>query len=426
MKEDFLSYIWTFQKFNKTNLRTTKKLSLNIKSPGFVNHNSGQDFSEARIIIDGIEWAGNIELHIKTSDWNLHNHQNNRAYNNTILHVVWHHDEEILTQEGNQIPVLELKQSVDKSLIEKYDLLLSNLKRIPCEDYLPEIPVIIKNNQTTRSLFNRLERKAVSILESRDKKGLNWQEITYQLLATNFGFKVNATPFLRLSEKLPLKILQKHANNLLQIEALLFGVSGFLNKKSNNEYYLKLYKEYQFLKHKYKLDESGTLEPFEWKFLRLRPHNFPTLRLAQFAAFISKNNNPFNTFILSPTADLVIPLFKNKTSTFWEKHYHFDHETEQVGTFGKSSIENIIINTVAPLLIAYAISKDSPQHKEKALRILDTLPKENNRVTRTMENLGFENSTATDSQALIELHNETCLKKKCLECSIGNQILNKC
>ena len=425
MKEDFLHYLWKFQKFNSNHFKSVQNENIRVTKPGFQNFDAGPDFNEARILINDIEWAGNVEIHIKSSDWDNHQHQHDKAYNNTILHVVWEYDKIIRNEEKQEIPTLELKKYVENGILENYDSLLNNLYKIPCQQSINEVPSIIKSNEVERKLIERLERKSQEIHSIYDSTQQNWTETTYQVIAKNFGFKVNSSAFLRLSEKLPLKIIQKHAQNLLQVESLLFGVAGFLEQKSDDSYYKQLQKEFSFLRHKYRLEETGTVESHEWKFLRLRPSNFPTLRIAQFASFIAKYPNPFSSFILAPDVNILLSMFKIETSPFWKEHFTFKSDATKTGNFGKNSQNNLLINTVAPLLAAYARHKNDYSYREKAVHLLEQLPSEKNKITDCMETFDFENDNAATSQGLIELHNEACLYKKCLNCGIGTHILQR-
>ncbi|MBC8110062.1 MAG: DUF2851 family protein, partial [Verrucomicrobia bacterium] len=358
MKEDFLYFLWQFQHFNAENLQTTQGKSLQILQTGTSNKNAGPDFSEAKLMIDGLIWVGNVEMHLKSSDWQQHQHQHNAAYDNVILHVVWQHDQVIFHKDGSPIPTLELEGKTNINLLNKYKSLISNQLDIPCEKFFSQVKDIYKFQMLDNSLMQRLQQKASIVGELLENNGNNWEETAYQLLAINFGFKVNSEVFLRLAQNLPLKIVQKHSNNLLQIEALLFGQAGLLEEAEEDEYVRLLKREHSFLSHKYNLQNSQ-IKASAWKLSKLRPNNFPTLRLAQWAAWLQQTPQLFSTIFEWDSPGKIQKQFQIKTSLYWQNHYIFGRETEKkVPAFGKSSTENVLMNSLVPLLVAYAESQD--------------------------------------------------------------------
>jgi len=424
MKEDFLHFLWQFQLFNKQLSTTTSGKSFSVLKTGTKNKNAGPDFSSASIELENITWAGNIEIHLKSSDWNVHYHQNNAAYENVILHVVWRHDKEIYLNDGTPIPTFELEGKTDLNLLKTYKELINNNSNIPCSPYFKDVSRIIKLQALDVALMQRLEQKSEFILEILERKLNNWEETAYQVLAKNFGFKINSDSFLRLSEVLPLKILQKHSDNLQQIESLLFGQAGLLSY-NEDEYTLSLKKEFNYLSHKYDL-EKKQMNAIEWKMLRLRPANFPTFRLAQYASFIYSNPNIFSALLDWENYSDLKSKFKIKISNYWRNHYSFNStSTEPTPQFGKSSFENIVINTIVPLLVAYSKVKDSDFYIAKAVTLLENISAEKNNIISIWEELGLPIKTAFDSQASIELFNNFCQLKKCLSCKIGVSIVSK-
>ncbi len=423
MQESFLHFIWQYQYFDKKDLTTVDQQLVNIQASGFLNSDAGPDFLEAKLSLDNIDWRGSVEIHLKSSDWNLHQHQSDKAYNNVILHVVWEHDVEAIRQDGTLLPTLELKTRVDQSLIQKYRQLLNHVANyVPCETHFAQVADIAKIATLDKLAMERLLEKSSLITTLLHSNNGDWEETAYQLLAKNMGLKVNSEPFLDLAQSLPIKILKKHQHNLLQTEALLFGMAGFLNESQEGDYFQQLSKEFAFLKHKYGL--APKLNIFSWKFLRLRPANFPTLRLAQLATLIHQQKSIFASFLYIDSYKTLTQWLTEKPSEFWQKHYQFDKSSKQVtASLGKSTVDNIIINTAVPLLVAYGKSLDNQQYIEKAISWLENTKPENNKITRIWQALDFKPKTALDSQAQIQLYNQYCLKRRCLRCNIGLSII---
>lgn len=416
MNEDFLEFVWRYQYFEKFDLQTTTGQRITIESTGFLNTNAGPDFQEAIIAIDEVKWAGHVELHVRSSDWLKHNHQVDKAYDNVILHVVWEHDKELEIA----APTLELKRIVSNELLEKYVKLKQNMAVIPCANQLDQVNVLVKLNMLEKVLIERLERKSNEVLKLHHDNH-DWLETAYQLLMKYMGFKVNNDAFLNLAKSVPLKILQKHRNNLFQLEALVFGQSGLIDEA--DDYALKLKKEYDFLALKYQL--SKPMDSSRWKFLRLRPPNFPTIRMAQVAALMHQEVNLFS--LLTEVNDE--PSFYKKmaveVSDYWKTHYHFGKKKnkDSSGKIGVSSLSGIAINVVAPLKFAYARHQDKPELKETVGEFLETLKLESNTKVKKMIAVGFDLQSASDSQAAIELLDNYCDKKHCLRCTIGVSII---
>lgn len=422
MKEDFLHYIWQYQKFNKTILKTTSGEEVTVLKTGFHNTDSGPDFKEARIKIAEVEWAGSVEIHLKASDWNLHKHQHDAAYENVVLHVVWENDREILNTDGEPIPTLTLKALTDISLLNKYEALMLSQNEIPCQNQFSEIADIKKFSTLEKALLQRMQRKGAEVSERFEKLGNDWEEVTYQILLRNFGFKLNNDTFLSLAESLPYKILRKYSSSCFQVEALLFGMAGFL-EGDLDEYGSKLKVEFDFLAAKHNLKDK-VLNSSQWKFMRTRPANFPTVRLSQLTALMSQSKGLFATMTSASDYKMLVSFFEAKPSIYWQKHYHFNKESAQdFKGIGKSSIHNLVINTVVPVLVAYAEQIDNQLYIENAMALLEKIPAEKNKITKFWNSLDLETKTMFDSQGSIELYNEFCKKKKCLSCGVGIAIL---
>lgn len=422
MNESFLQYVWQLQYFHKSDLLTTTGEKLNILNPGMLNGDAGPDFTQARIQIDSIEWNGSVEVHIQSSGWMEHKHQDDPAYENVVLHVVWQETKPVYRQDGTRLPTLELKDRVEPGLLKSYQKLVNTAAAIPCARYFGNVDPIVKHAMIDRTLMKRLEAKAARILVRLNENQGDWEQTTYQILAVNMGFKINQEPFDRLTRALPYKVVQKHSESLLNLEALLFGQAGFLVTKSKDPYVTELFTQYQFLSRKYDLDPNR-LDGSQWKFLRLRPANFPTLRIAQFAALLQKSRSLFSTILDASDYTRLTTLFQIQASGYWKTHYRFGKPSKGVPAFGKSSMENILINTVAPLWVAYGQQHDDSKLIERAVTLLQSVPTEENKITRLWKDLGYTSKNAGDSQGQLELYTSFCKNRECLNCQIGNSIL---
>ncbi len=421
MKEDLLHYVWRLQRFDTAELQTTEGQPIRIQMIGEHNHHSGPDFTNARIEIGKTLWAGNVEMHLKASDWSSHQHQSDPAYDNVILHVVLDEDEKINRQNGSRIPCLELKKRISSKISKIYQKFLHNEYWISCQHHFYEVGHMTKVLWLDRLLVERLECKTIVIEKLLKEKTNNWESTFYQILAKNFGVKVNAEPFERLARTLPLSILGKHKNDLFQIEALLFGQSGLLNDDFEDEYPNRLKKEYQFLQKKYQLTP---IEKTNWRFLRMRPANFPTIRIAQFAQLIFQSTHLFSKVLAAKNVKEIQNMFELKLSNYWQTHYVFDKESvKRNKSLGRNAIHLFIINTITPFLFLYGKWKDEEDYKDRAFQLLEEVPAEKNSIISKWEELGMLPKSAYETQALLQLKNEYCSKKRCLECSIGCGIL---
>jgi hypothetical protein len=422
MHEAFVSYVWRCQYFERRNLATADGKPLQVLRTGLPNTDAGPDFSEACIRLGEQTWVGQVEIHVKTSDWLRHQHQQNRRYDNTILHVVWDNDltEPLLRPDGTAIPLLVLRPLTDPLLLEKYAQLHHAAEPIPCAAQWQQVPDLAKMAMFDKALARRLERKAETVLALLKRNHDDWEETTWQLLAQNFGFKLNAEPFLALAQSLPMKLLRKHQDQPMAQEALLFGQAGWLNDPAD-EYLQQLAKEYDFLRHKYQLQPMAA---HRWKLLRLRPAGFPTIRLAQLAALIGRQLHLFAGLTAEVPYKTLFETLQVRQSAYWQQHYLPAKPTsEALVGLGADGIHNLLINTVAPLLAAYAVYTDQTEPTERALRLLEHLPAENNQITRKWAQIGLKIKNAFDAQASIELFNEFCTPKKCLSCGIGAALL---
>lgn len=416
MTERLLQFIWQFQYFNKAELTTATGDKLQIVSQGLLNTNQGPDFTNAKVKIESTTWAGSVELHIKTSDWHRHNHTGDSNYNNVVLHVVWIND----SAAEITIPILELQDKVSKILLQRYEELMNNSSFIPCQNSIATVQDITMKAWKDRLVAERLLRKTKSVELLLQQSNYHWEESFWWMLARNFGMKVNAGVFEAMAKSISINILAKHKNQLNQIEALLFGQAALLNKDFEEDYPVMLQKEYEFLKKKYKLQPVH--EPVH--FLRMRPGNFPTIRLAQLAALINESSHLFSKIKDEFSLSVIRKWFDVAANDYWHYHYRFDEMTEfKRKKPGASMVDNIVINTVAPVLFAYGNYHSDSKYKLKALQWLEETAGESNSITKGFQESGVENKNACDSQALIELKNEYCNKKRCLDCSVGNYLL---
>jgi len=422
MKEDFLHYLWRMKRLDFTDLQTTQGESIQIHKTGEHNHHAGADFTNAKIKIGDTLWAGNVEMHLKSSDWLQHNHQENKAYNNVILHVVMEEDQPVFRQTGERIPCLEIKKRIPQKLSKVYLKLLHNEHWIPCQHHFYEVSEFTKSMWLDRLLVERLEQKTEAVKAVLEANQNNWEETFYQFLARNFGVKVNAEPFEALAKSLPQLTLRKHKNNLFQMEALLFGQAGLLEKDFEEDYPKRLKKEYSHLK---KLHSLSPISGVSWKFLRMRPANFPSIRIAQFATLIFQSVHLFSKILEAKNVEAIENLFQIKLSEYWLTHYVFDKESSKRNkTLGQNTIHLLIINTIVPFLFLYGNLRGEEDFKDKALRLLEEIPSEKNSTISKWKELGMEPKSAYQTQALLQLKNVYCKNQQCLKCAIGGAILS--
>ncbi len=413
--EELLHYVWQYQLFDTVNLRTDDGQPLKILKTGNPHNDSGPDFEDARIVIDGMIWAGKVEIHILASDWERHGHHRDPAYDGVVLHVVWKNDQPICRGDGTALPALSLHNRIPPALQEKYHNLKSNQKRIPCEGLFDRVPSVSKVSMIEKALAYRLQRKAAEVLQIYESVQQDLEETAYQLLMKNFGFHLNSEPFLRLARVLPHKILARYKGNTEQMEALLFGLAGFLEDPAD-DYARKLFREYRFLARKHELS-GNALRRSDWKFLRTRPHNFPTVRLAQVTAILNRNGSFFDACIENNLN------LESGVSAYWQKHYDLGKPGRRFSGPGKESVASLRINTLVPLLSAYYQLTGNYHYFNRALRLLEDTPPEKNFITRLWNSLHLPSRSAFDSQGLIEQHNELCTKRACLKCPVGAGIL---
>jgi hypothetical protein len=455
MREDFLHFLWRTRQFDVSNLMTTDGEPIEILDFGSYNAlDSGADFQNVKLRIGDWTWFGSVEMHVKSSAWLSHGHQNDAAFGSVILHVVYENDVEILRNaaytegspkdskfqipnskiptspleseirnlESSKIPSLELKNRIPEGIFKKYWAIMHNEHWIPCQFHFHQVSDLTKNKWLERLAVERLERKSKEIEVALTRNNDDWEETFWQFTARYFGSKVNAEPMEMLARSLPHRILAKHKNQLFQIEALLFGQAGFLAKDFKDDYLIRLKKEYQFLKTKHNLGESVPLAA--WKFGRLRPPSFPTIRLAQLSGLIHQSLHLFSKIIDSQAVEALPAFFEVEVSDYWRDHFVFD--TPSVSSpkkLGSDAINVLLINNVAPFLYTYGKLRGDESLKDRSLFLLEKVKSEKNTIIEGWQELGFTAHSAADSQALIQLKTCYCDVKKCAACAIGNSIL---
>ncbi|WP_299610013.1 DUF2851 family protein [uncultured Aquimarina sp.] len=425
MNEDFLHYLWKYKKIDFLQLLTTDSQRLVIQRVG--DHNltrSGPDFFNSQIIIDHQKWAGNVEIHLKSSDWYVHHHEIDPAYDNVILHVVWEHDVEVFRRDNSKIPTLQLKDYTEKDLLHKFRkfFLHKESNWIQCEKLLPEVSAFTIANWQERLYIERLEQKSKLIHKLLISSSNDWEAVLFKLLARSFGLNVNNDAFLSLANSFEFKIVRKCSEDVENMEALLFGQANLLDDKSDNPYQQRLVKKYEFLKHKYTLKNHG-VSPFY--FYGLRPSNFPTIRISQLANLYVKNKQLFSEIIKTNTLTTFYELFDVSATDFWKTHYTFDKEsTFRNKKLTKSFIHLILINTVIPLKFLYA-KKLGYDREEDIFSLISQLPYERNTIVNKFISLQVPMEDALHSQAMIHLKMNYCNQKACLKCAIGNYLLNR-
>lgn len=417
--ESFLHYVWRLKRFDFSQLITTEGEKLHILDWGQYNTNAGPDFLNARISIGFTLWIGHIEIHVKSSDWLKHGHQ----YDNVILHVVLEEDEWIYNSSGCRLPCLELKKRIPRKLLSSYQKLIHNEFWIPCQHHFPKVNPITKDLWLERLLVDRLEDRLAIQKERLTANTHDWEETFYQFLARGLGMKVNAEAMDELSQRVPLAIIRKHKHSLFQLEALFFGQSGLLREKMEEAYPQKLMQEFRFLSQKFRLHP---MTGAQWNFLRLRPANFPTIRIAQLATLHYQTDNLFQKTLVAESLPELNNMLDLKLSNYWYDHYHFNNISKgRFKRLGTSSKQSLIINTVVPFLFLYAQERQNEEVKHKTMRWLEQLPPERNNIIRQWQKLGVDPASAFQTQALLQLKSKYCDRKRCTECSIGHSILSK-
>ncbi|TRO65419.1 DUF2851 family protein [Christiangramia sabulilitoris] len=421
MKEDFLYHVWKFQKFDTVDIETSEGECIHIIHPGSQNYLSGPDFFNAQIQIGEHLWAGNVEMHLRSSDWYFHRHEADPNYDNVILHVVWDHDVEIYRQDNSVIPTLVLNSRVDAEILQAYEkLLLKQHTKLNCENDFSNFPEFQVTHWLERLYFERLEAKSAQIPELLKETGNDWEAVLYFMLFRSFGLKVNSDSFLSLARNLDFKIVQK-TSTCFSLEALFLGQAGLI--KFGDLYGEKLQEEYSYLKHKYRLENDHLEKP---KFFRLRPDNFPTIRLAQLAALYSENKSLFQDLMQANTAEELKRILSVNISEYWQTHYNFGkNHAARAKNLTSDFIDLLLINCIIPLKHCYS-RFIGDRYAAATMNLITGIKNEKNSVIQVFNELrpGLAKN-AMDSQALLQLKNNYCSLNKCLHCELGASLLKK-
>ena len=422
MKENYLHYIWRTARFRQSELKTTDGEPIVIQERGNYNTNAGPDFLDARVKIGDMLWAGNVEMHVSASEWHQHGHSDDAAYENVILHVVVDEDVPILRKSKEKIACLDLRPYLSEKITGQYQKLMRSRAWIACYGHYPSVNQIVKNLWQDRLLVERIERKTREINLILDNSQNDWESAFYRFLARSFGGKVNNDAFEMLAANTPLSVLAKHKNDLFQLEALLFGQAGMLAGRFNDVHPRQLKREFEALQNKYLL---LPIPKVAWKYLRLRPANFPTIRIAQFAVLIHQSAHLFSKIMEVDKLSDLVALFDIDVSEYWESRYQFDKKAHKsIRKMGKSTIYSLIINTIVPFIFLYGKKRDDHRLQQKALSLLDEIPAEKNTIIQGWEKLGEKFDSASKTQAYIQLKTIYCDRQRCMDCPIGHAVLN--
>lgn len=421
MKEDFLHYVWKFQKLNQTKLFTTQGQSVEIIMVGQHNTNAGPDFLCAQVRIDSQLWAGHVEIHLQSSDWYLHHHEQDPGYDSVILHVVWEHTSEIFRKDNTKIPTLVLSEIVAPKTVAAYQKLFSKTAQwIPCEKYFPEVNDFELKNWLERLFFERLEQKSDYIIAELRHAANHWEALLFRLLAKNFGLKVNGEAFYYMASRVDYSVVKKCSNKLLDLESLLFGCAGLLNHKEDDLYYAELQNRFGFLQKKFGITGDCDLSP---KYFRLRPANFPTIRIAQLAMLYATEKSLFAKVIDLNNVEDFYRLFNVVASEYWDTHYNFGSvSTKRKKRLTRKFINLLLINTIVPIKFCYAkhLGKDV---SEELIKLTTAIKAEENSIISKFNGLRPKAKHAIHSQGLLQLKKEYCDQAGCLKCAIGNSMM---
>ena len=422
MREEFLHHIWQFKKFDQANLKTTQGETVQVVSSGQYLQQSGPDFFNAQLVISGQRWAGNVEIHLKSSDWYHHSHEIDSHYDNVVLHVVWEHDAEVMRRDGSELPVLELRNYVDGLLLANYQHLASTKTWINCENELQRVDTFVMDNWKEKLFFERLERKSFPISELASATNSDWEAVLFCFLSRNFGLNTNGEPFFDMAKSLPFSVTRRESFEPENLEALLFGRAGMLAGTYEDVYPKDLQARYDYIAHKYRLQN---FVPQQVEYFRHRPDNFPTIRLAQLAAVYHTHQNLFSKIMAANTLPELHEIFNVQVQPYWLKHYRFDKESPlKRKTLSASFINLLIINTIVPVKFAYAKSTGK-DIAEELIVIMQQLDPEKNAVIDKFRHYKTTVQSAYDTQALLQLKNEYCNHHRCMHCAVGLELLKK-
>lgn len=419
MTEEFLHYIWQHRYFDHRKLQTADGRNLQVIFPGFHNRDAGPDFFQSHIKLDNLEWVGATEIHLKASDFFTHGHQNDAAYGSVILHVVWNHDSDVYLKDGTIPPVLVLNGRVSDDLLTRYESLIYRNENILCAPQLSDVRPGSVHAMIEQAATRRLEQKAGEVVALARQCSMSWTEVTYRLTARAFGLSVNAHSFLRLAQLIPLKIISRLRHDQIKLESLLFGMAGFLEGSPRDEWHYKLQTEYKHLRNVYTLKNS--MDQTEWKFLRMRPPNFPTIRIAQFASFLHQIDR------WGDPDEMMSVMASLNPSAYWSDHFLFGKKSKGIisPVPGKGFSDHLLINVWVPVMLARASYLNQTELKSQVIRMLNSLSPEQNALIRAFSEVGIKPANGFEAQGLILQYRDYCSRKRCLECEIGLDLLGR-
>lgn len=422
MKEDFLHYVWQYKKFDFSNLTTVSGEAVSIVNSGQYLQQSGPDFFNAQLVIGNQKWAGNVEIHVKSSDWYLHQHEKDDHYNNVILHVVWEYDTPVFSKDNLIIPTVALQSYITKEVLQQYLTLTTPKSWIFCENQIKAIDGFVVNHWLERLFFERLENKAIPIQTLLSETDNDWEAVLFYSLAKNFGLNTNGDLFFQSLKSVPFSVIRKESYELKNLEALFFGLLDLLSEYYEDAYAKDLQNSFAFLRQKYQLRHQSYESV---QFFKHRPDNFPTIRLAQLAMLYHQRQNLFAQIITIHSMKDFYHLFDLGVSAYWESHYQFDKVSPpKKKQLSKSFIDLLVINTIVPLQFAYAQSLGK-EISESLMQLLQTISPEKNIVIEKFANFGLQSKSAFETQSLLQLKNNYCSKGKCLQCEIGTQLMKE-
>lgn len=421
--EDLLQFIWEQGLFEHRGLRTTDGRPVEVLQHGRIQRDSGPDLRDARVRIDGQLWAGTVEVHLRSSEWDAHGHQQDAAYENVVLHVVYEHDAAARTRSGHELPTLELLPRISTSSIALYHGLMRSRDFVPCANLLGSVDHLRIGPWLERILVERLERKTLEVERLYRELNDDAAETLYHMVARAFGMKVNAEAFGMLARHLPLKVLLRYRDDPERIEALLFGQAGLLQVDFVDEHPRRLQEEHRLLAAMHALRPMPVAA---WKFGRMRPMNLPTVRIAQFAALVGRLDRGFTGLLETEDAGSLREQLDAEAGPYWRTRFSFDKEgAAKPKRLGTTGMDHLLINAVVPCLFAFGRLQGQSDRQERALRLLETLPAESNTVLEAWARHGLPADTAGRGQALLELKGSYCARRRCLSCGIGNQLLKR-
>lgn len=424
MREDLLHFIWKYRKLQSGELSTSTGEIIRVIDPGTHNMLAGPDFFNAKVVIDGQLWAGTVEIHVRSSDWYAHHHEKDPGYNNVVLHVVWEDDIAVFRKDNSRIPTLVLEQYIPFQLLDAYRKLFgeSEGKFINCGKEIGTIESMVWGNWLDRLFFERLERKWTLISKLLDESQNDWEKVFFMILAKNFGLNINGEAFFEIARQLDFQLVRKIQNSTLQLESVLFGMAGLLSQEiHDDDYYNRLKKEFDYLKTKFQIVDNSNQKP---QFFKLRPPNFPTIRLSQLASLYFRERHLFGKIITAQSLEDIYKVLNVSASPYWDSHFTFG----QVSGSSRKKLTTkfmdlLVINTVLPIKIGYS-KYNGNDVSEEITNIISVIKPEDNSIISRYKELGVHFPSAMESQAILQLYNEYCLKNKCLQCAVGHRLLN--